>query len=135
MFREAFDGKTEEKVKDSKSTTYFTTEIRHFLHTFVVLKLFLPLDPYSICLNMAACCSRFVPASKCCCVEAWSAKNFKHSYYYLDLSYFVLHNSLKRGSWGGVGGGGGGSSFRCSLLKLPYVPMFPHVFLFFPLLI
>ena len=74
---------------------------------------------------MAACCSRFVPATKCCCAEAWSAKNFRHCYYYLGLSIFLrcVAQQLKtRVSQGG-------SLLLCSFLKLPYAPMFPHVFL------
>ena len=48
VFRKAFDSKTGEKLKDclGQSTTYFITEIRPFLQTFVVLKLFLPVDQF-----------------------------------------------------------------------------------------
>ena len=35
--------------KTYESTTYLTTEIWHFLQTFIILKLFLPLDWSSIC--------------------------------------------------------------------------------------
>ena len=66
-------------------------------------------------MKMAACCSRSVPAAtKCCCVKAQSAKNFRHCYLGLSnscwtiflgssptslplfQSHIVLHNSLKQ---------------------------------------
>ena len=41
-------------------------------------------------LKMAAWCLRFVAATKCCCVRAWSFKNFKHCYLSLLNSYWTI---------------------------------------------
>ena len=49
--------------------TYLTTEIRQLSSDFPRPKLFLPLYRSSTLLKMVICCSRFVPATKCCCVK------------------------------------------------------------------
>ena len=64
---------------------------------------------------MAACCSRFVPVTKYCCVKVYSAKNFRHCYLGLSnscwtiflgsspkslpFSHVLLHNSLRNLCW------------------------------------
>ena len=61
--------KTKNIAAFQDSVTYLTTEIRQLCSDFPRPKLFLPLDRSSSLLKMAACCSRFVPATKCCCVK------------------------------------------------------------------
>ena len=66
MFWKEFDGEKNLRIWPLKYGTFFrlSSSETHLLDTASVLQFFL---------KMAACCSRFAPATKCCCVKAQSA--------------------------------------------------------------
>ena len=122
MFWKEFDGKTEEKLKDSLQLIW-PLKYGTFFHTSVVLKLFWPLDRPN-CRAVFHLFCRWRPVARASYQprnaavlkrKAQSAKNFRHWYFGLSNScwtlflrscprslpfpHVLLHNSLKQLCW------------------------------------
>ena len=115
------------KRRKNLRTVYnlLTTKIRHFLQTFVVLKLFLPLDRSSICFEDGGLLLALLTSHEM--LLCWSMVGQELQTPLLlfgPLDFLTLCCTTAEDE-----GLPGGSLFPCSLLKLPYAPMFPNVFL------
>ena len=86
-----FDMKSRGKRRKTlgHSTTYLATEIQHFLQTFVILKLFLPVNGFSICCEDGGLLLTLHASHKIMLILVENTSHF--------LTF--LHNSLKQLCW------------------------------------